>query len=132
MALNWFFTHQSPYAFMAAIFLLGGLTRSMVYLSLNTICFAEVPEPKMSSATGFSSMIQQLAGGMGATFAAIILHLTVALRGEPTGALVAVDVQICIAICGLLAILSGLTYVGLARDAGAAFSGHKPNQPKTA
>ncbi len=131
--LNWFFTPDSPYAFMAFAFLAGGLTRSMVYLSLNTICFSEVPESKMSGATGFSSMVQQLASGMGATFGAIILQFSVTWGGRPMEALTATDVQNCLLICAVLGCLSGLTYLSLSPEAGAAFSGHKPaNRPKAA
>ncbi len=72
---------------MALVLYAGGLARSLQFTSINAIGYAEVPSDKMSSATSFISVLQQLSGSVGITIAAMCLEGLGWLRGIPATAL---------------------------------------------
>ena len=70
---------------MALVLYLAGLSRSLEFTSINAIAYAEVTGDKMSSATSFTSVLQQLSGSIGITIAAMSLEMLGWARGiEPT------------------------------------------------
>lgn len=71
------------WAAMATVLYLGGLARSLEFTALNAITYAEVPEGRMSAATTFASVLQQLSGSVGITIAALCLESLGSLRGTP-------------------------------------------------
>ena len=80
-ALPALFSEATPALIMSALFFAGGLSRSLQFTGLNTISFADIPEAKLSRATSFASVLQELAGAVGVTFAALGLELAMRADG---------------------------------------------------
>ena len=76
-----FFTPFTPWQAMMAVLFVGGLSRSLQFTSINAIAYADVTPERLSSATSFSSVMQQLTGTIGITLAAMMLEATGAWRG---------------------------------------------------
>jgi len=110
------FRIDTPVVIIMALLLLGGFFRSLEFTSLNSISYADVRRDRMSAATSFASMAQQLAASIGVGLGAILLHLTVIARG---GADVAAN-DFIPAFLGVALISAGspLMFGRLARDAG--------------
>ena len=115
------------------VLFVSGLLRSMQFTSLNTIAFADVPYGRMSAATSFSSMGQQVSLGMGVTVGAILLQLTPVVRallfGRPLDGIAVglpeiADFRIAFGVIALACFASILVYRRLPSDAGAEVSGH--------
>ena len=69
-----FFTPQTPWLWMAGVLFVGGLSRSLQFTSINAIAYADVPGERLSSATSFTAVMQQLSGSIGITLAAMGLE----------------------------------------------------------
>ena len=69
------YTAATPTLLITAIFLVGGLSRSLQFTSVNTLAYADVPPEKLSRATSFAAVGQELAGSVGVTIAALGLEL---------------------------------------------------------
>jgi EmrB/QacA subfamily drug resistance transporter len=118
-----FFTPSTPVVLIAVALFCGGLVRSLQFTSVNTVVYADIPKPRMSSATSFSSTAERFSLGAGVSLSAIILHATTA-----PGAMAApVDFQIVFFVVAVLGIISTLSFFRLTRDAGSELSGHTPD-----
>lgn len=84
-ALPALFTVATPALLITAIFFIGGLSRSLQFTGLNTISFADIPEARLSRATSFASVVQELSGAVGVSMAA--LGLEAMMRANGTHAL---------------------------------------------
>ena len=60
--------------------------RSIQYLALNTISYADVPSAMLSRATGFGGVAQQLARGFGVAIGAALLAIVSGAGPVTTGA----------------------------------------------
>jgi MFS family permease len=116
---------STPHAVVVAVLLLGGLCRSMQMTSINTLVFADVPPPAMSSASTLFSVTQQMTIGMGIAVGAITLHFAVWLHGGGTHLGLA-DFQVAFAVVAALVLVSIPIFIGIERNAGADVSGHRP------
>ncbi|MCB1485283.1 MAG: DHA2 family efflux MFS transporter permease subunit [Hyphomicrobiaceae bacterium] len=76
-----FFTAATPALLISIIFLSGGLSRSLQFTGLNTLSFADVPEEKLSRATSFASVVQELSGAVGVSIAALALEIIMRIDG---------------------------------------------------
>ncbi|HMN38900.1 MAG TPA: MFS transporter [Hyphomicrobium sp.] len=83
-ALPALFTHATPALLMSGIFLTGGLSRSLQFTGLNTISYADIPEEKLSRATSFASVLQELSGAIGVSVAALGLEIMMRVEGTTT------------------------------------------------
>ncbi|MGV8951776.1 MAG: DHA2 family efflux MFS transporter permease subunit [Cypionkella sp.] len=81
IALPALFTQATPWQVMMLVLFVGGLSRSLQFTSINAIAYADVTSERLSSATSFSAVMQQLTGTIGITLAAMMLEATGALRG---------------------------------------------------
>lgn len=117
-ALPALFTAATPALVIAAIFLVGGLSRSLQFTALNTISFADIPEPKLSRATSFASVVQELSGAVGVSIAALGLEAMMHLNGTT---LMTPDLFAPVfAVIALISALSAALFVwALDKDAGA-------------
>jgi hypothetical protein len=88
---------------------------------------ADVPQSRMSQASSFSSIAQQLSLTVGVGIGAMVLHFTIAWSGSPTP--VASDFPPAFFLVGALAILSIVFYLPLSADAGAEVTGHRQAMP---
>ncbi len=73
-ALPSLFTIETSTLLITALFLLGGLSRSLQFTSINTLAYADVPAERLSRATSFAAVCQELSGSVGVTIAALGLE----------------------------------------------------------
>jgi EmrB/QacA subfamily drug resistance transporter len=118
------FRPDTPHALILAVLLIGGFFRSLQFTSINTLGYADIDQQRMSRATSFASMAQQLSLSAGVASGAILLHLTMNAHGvvsvQPK------DFVPAFLGVGAMALASALVYVRLPPDAGAEVSGHLP------
>jgi EmrB/QacA subfamily drug resistance transporter len=115
------FTPATGTVLMLALLLTSGYFRSLQFTSINALAYADVPRTRMSQATSFASMAQQLSLSVGVGSGALLLHLTMSARGGEH--LLASDFRPAFYVVGAIAALSALVYLPLPRDAGAEMSG---------
>jgi EmrB/QacA subfamily drug resistance transporter len=118
------FQTTTPAAVVVAVLLLGGFFRSLEFTSINALAYSDVPRERMSRATSFASVGQQLSLSVGVGLGALILHTVVALRGG-AGA-TAPDFAPAFLIVAGISALAALVFRRLPADAGAEVSGRQP------
>jgi EmrB/QacA subfamily drug resistance transporter len=69
------FTAATPVALITIILLTSGFTRSLQFTSINALVYADVPSERLSRATSFTAMLQELSGSIGVAIAAFGLEL---------------------------------------------------------
>jgi EmrB/QacA subfamily drug resistance transporter len=74
-ALPSLFTVETAPLLITFLFLAGGLSRSLQFTSVNTLAYADVPPEKLSRATSFAAVCQELSGSVGVTIAAMGLEV---------------------------------------------------------
>jgi MFS family permease len=121
IALTALFTPGTPYLAIFLVLLVGGFFRSLQFTSLNALAFADVDSPRMSRATSFTGVAQQLAVSAGVAVAAFALEIARGLRGET--ALTQTDFAIAFVTIGLIAAFSAVIHWRLPATAGAALVG---------
>ncbi|MEQ1672687.1 MAG: MFS transporter, partial [Hyphomicrobium sp.] len=75
------YTSATPTLLITGLFLIGGLSRSLQFTSINTLAYADVPPEKLSRATSFAAVGQELSGSVGVTVAALGLEFMQRLNG---------------------------------------------------
>ena len=118
----------TPPALMAAILFLHGGCRSLEFTCMTTLAYTEIPTQRMSRANGLLSAVMQLSIGMGVAVGAVTLRIVAHANGHPTSAPHLVDFHIAFVIIAVLALAPVFDALGLAPNAGAATSGHQPQQ----
>jgi EmrB/QacA subfamily drug resistance transporter len=121
MAACALFTPSTPHWLILLALLLGGFFRSLVFTALNAISYADIDPPRMSRATSFASVSQQMSGAVGIAVAAICIQLIQFGFGDQT--LYARDLSAAFVMVAIISSLSALIFARLAPDAGAAVSG---------
>lgn len=117
-ALPALFTSATPALLMSGIFLAGGLSRSLQFTGLNTLSFADIPEERLSQATSFASVVQELSGAVGVSVAA--LGLEIMMRIDGTSAMTPeVFPPVFLSIALISGVSAALFAWKLDRDAGA-------------
>lgn len=117
------FRPDTPSMLILMVLLIGGFFRSLQFTSINTLGYADIDRQRMSRATSFSSMAQQLSLSVGVGTGALLLHLTLVARSGD--ALRASDFLPAFIVVGICAAVSALAFVRLPADAGAEVSGHR-------
>ncbi|MDQ7247504.1 DHA2 family efflux MFS transporter permease subunit [Dongia sedimenti] len=123
-----FFTPSTPGMVILVLLLAGGFFRSLQFTGINTLTMSDVPQTRMSQASSFSSIGQQLSLSVGVGIGAMVLHFTIALHGS--GPITAADFPPAFFLVGLIAIASLLFYLPLAQNAGAEVTGHRMAGPE--
>jgi EmrB/QacA subfamily drug resistance transporter len=116
------FQIATPGWLIMLLLLAGGFFRSLQFTALNTIGYADVPPERMSLATSFASMAQQLSMSLGVGVGALALHVSASLHGG--SALAAGDFAFAFYVVAASAALSALVFLPLPANAGAEVSGH--------
>jgi len=111
-----FFIQATPVPVIVAVLVAGGLSRSLQFTSINAIGYAEVPAERLSSATSFTAVLQQLSGSVGITLAAMGLEICGALHG--TSAPDLGNFPYVFALLAGLALSSAAIFARLHKDAG--------------
>lgn len=111
---------DTPYWIVVLVVLISGSVRSIQYLALNTISFADVPSAMLSRATSVGGVVQQLARGFGVAVGAALLAVVAGSEHVATG-----DFRIVFVLIGLLPLVSALGFMRLSESDGAEVSGHR-------
>ena len=115
------FRPSTPHWLIFVTLLVGGFFRSLQFTALNAVSYADIDPPRMSRATSFASVAQQMSGALGVAVAAMCVEAVQLGFGDQ--ALEARDMSISFVIVAMLSSLSVLIFAGLTPDAGAAVSG---------
>ncbi|WP_280141828.1 MULTISPECIES: DHA2 family efflux MFS transporter permease subunit [unclassified Mesorhizobium] len=121
IAINGFFTPETPYALMLGMLLMGGFIRSMFFTGVNALAYAEVSDADTSKATPLTAVAQQISVALGVALAGGILEVSTQLHGGP---LTLADFHIAFFIVAAVSAVASLSFLRLAPDAGNAVSGH--------
>lgn len=116
---------DTPYLVVLGILLFSGFFRSLQFTCVNAVGFADVPPERMSNATSFSGVAQQLSLGMGVAFAALMLGLMPSAGGHAPGSMDPGDFMPIFAAAGLVCAASWLSFRHLTADAGQEMSGYR-------
>jgi len=66
---------DTPLPLLLGLLLLSGVFRSTGFTTYNTVAFADVPTPRMTSANTLMSTVQELGGGLGVAVGALLVRL---------------------------------------------------------
>ena len=122
------FTPLTPHWVLLLTLLAGGFFRSLVFTALNALSYADVDPPRMSRATSFASVSQQMSGALGVAVAAICVQTIQFGFGD--SALEARDLSLAFVMVAIISGLSTLIFARLKPDAGAAVSGRMASASK--
>ena len=114
-------TAGTPHALLLFGLLAGGFFRSLEFTALNALGYADVDQARMSRATSFASVAQQMSSAVGVAVAAASVELVQFVLGD--GTLVARDMAISFGVVALVSLTSVAFFWRLAPDAGAEVSG---------
>jgi EmrB/QacA subfamily drug resistance transporter len=117
------YTASTPIVLIFATLTIGGFFRSLQFVALNVIAYADIESEKMSAATSFASMVQQLSNAVGVALAVILLHFELAFRGAsvPT----ANDLRLAFVAMACVTLSSLPSFIALSRDAGSSVTEKK-------
>ena len=124
IAATGLFEAATPAPLILAVLLLGGFFRSLEFTSINALAYADVPRERMSRATSFASMAQQLSLSVGVGTGALILHIVMSLRGGAATA--AGDFAPAFFVVAGISALAAFVFWRLPPDAGAEVAGRLP------
>jgi EmrB/QacA subfamily drug resistance transporter len=110
----------TPHWIIVAVALLSGCIRSIQYLALNTITYADLPSAMLSRGTSVGGVGQQLARGFGVAIGAALLALVAGAEPVTTA-----DFRTVFVLVALIPLASTLGFLRLSESDGAEVSGHQ-------
>jgi EmrB/QacA subfamily drug resistance transporter len=110
---------DTPTWIVVVCVLVSGCVRSIQYLALNTISFADVPSPLLSRSTSVSGVFQQLARGFGVALGAALLAIVAGSEHVSVG-----NFRIVFLLIAVVPLISAVGFLRLDEDDGAEVSGH--------
>jgi EmrB/QacA subfamily drug resistance transporter len=116
------FKPSTPHLVILVVLFVGGFFRSLQFTSLNAIAYADIGPDRISRATSFSSVVQQLSGSVGVALAAMVLELAQWRHGGTR--LETQDFALAFVFVASISALSVLSHRKLPQDAGYEISGH--------
>ena len=126
LAVNGFFSPETPHWLLMVALLMGGLCRSFFFTGVNALVFSDVDEKRASQATAINAVSQQLSVAGGVAVAGAALEIASSFRG---GELSLADFHIAWFVVAAVAVSSALAFARLPPDAGSEVSGHKIMKP---
>ncbi|HWG06899.1 MAG TPA: MFS transporter [Beijerinckiaceae bacterium] len=117
------FTPTTPISVILAVLIVNGLAQMLAFTCLNTLIFADIEPARMSTATSFSQLSNQLGIGTGVAFSALVLTASQIIHGA--AALSATEIRDAIIAVVVFHLAAILIFRWLALDAGHDLSGHK-------
>lgn len=108
------FSPGTPVWVIVLVLLAGGFFRSLEFTALNAVAYADLDQRRMSRATAFASMAQQLSLSIGVGVAALSLHLLRSAGLSETNTFLA-----ALALIGLVIASAALVLARLPAGAGA-------------
>lgn len=124
IAICGLFRPETPHLLILGLLLCGGFFRSLQFTSSNTLTISDIETARMSRATSFTSMMQQLSLSAGVAVGAMVLHVTVSASGG-LDRIGAESFMPAFFTVGATAMLSAIVFLRLPADAGAEVSGHR-------
>ena len=118
---------DTPVWLIVLFVLLSGCVRSIQYLGLNTISYADVPAAVLSKSTGVGGVAQQLARGFGIATGAALLAVIAGPRF-----LTIDDFRLAFFLIALLPLATTFGFLRLSPVDGAEVSGHGRTRPRSA
>lgn len=118
MLLPMAFSATTPWPLVVLPLFVAGVGWSLQFTAINAMAYSDVAAERMSSATSFNSVAQQLARSVGITLAAFGLSGAQAWTGSAT--LSATEFAPVFVLVALVALLSVPYFARLSRDAGGA------------
>jgi EmrB/QacA subfamily drug resistance transporter len=104
IAVYGLFMPGTPHWLIWCVVLFGGFFPSLQFTSLNTLAYADIPNPDIGRATSVASVIQQISLGLGVTIGGIVLQISHRLQGHP--AIVWSDFWPAFLVVGLFSVCS--------------------------
>jgi MFS family permease len=117
---------ETPVWVIVALLLLSGCVRSIQYLALNTVSYADVPPPLLSKSTSVGGVAQQLARGFGVAVGAALLAVIAGSAQVTIG-----DFALALYLIALLPLFSALGFLRLSPLDGAEVSGYRRTHPRS-
>jgi EmrB/QacA subfamily drug resistance transporter len=114
----------AAYWLIGGVLVICGMARSLLFSSMGSLAFADVPAEELSSASVLWNLIQQMTNALGISLAAILLTASGALLGERSGHVSVHDCQVALLAMALIGGPAIFGFLRLSKDAGAAMSGH--------
>ena len=108
MAAYALFTPSTPHWLIFLALLSGGFFRSLEFTALNAISYADIDPPRMSRATSFASVSQQMSGALGVAVAAVCIQIIQVGFGDKT--LFARDLSTAFVLVAVVSSLSTLVF----------------------
>jgi EmrB/QacA subfamily drug resistance transporter len=115
------FTPSTPHWLLLLTLLAGGYFRSLQFTALNAISYADIDTPRMSRATSFASVSQQMSGAVGVAVAAMCVEAIQLGFGDSE--LTGRDLSLAFVLVAIVSSMSVFVFARLKPDAGAAVSG---------
>jgi EmrB/QacA subfamily drug resistance transporter len=122
LALTAAFRPAWPVAAIYVVLLLNGFFQSLQFMAYNTIAYADVPRPRMSTATSFYTTFQQMSLTLGIAISAAILAASVRLLGHQEPLLS--DFSVAFLVVAGIALAAPVLSLGLDKAAGDELCGH--------
>ena len=122
-ACAWF-SVSTPFALMVAVLLVGGFFRSLQFTSTNALAYAQVDHARMSRATAFAAVAQQLSLSAGVALGGAAVELTVWSKAEAT--ISAADFPPAFLLIAAISAASVFIFARLPPDAGAELAHRTP------
>ena len=116
-------THGWPIFAIYALLLAGGFFQSLQFTAYNTIAYADLRADRMSAATSFYTVFQQLMLSMGICVAAGALALSAHVLGRSAPTLV--DFRVAFLVVSVASLFCGPLCAKLPPSAGEELSGHR-------
>ncbi|MET0567761.1 MAG: DHA2 family efflux MFS transporter permease subunit [Hyphomicrobiaceae bacterium] len=119
-------TALTPPLLISFVLLVGGFSRSLQFTSLSAITYAELEQRQIGSATGMSTVAQQVSVSFGVAIGAMVLEISEWAHGrhEPLAA----DFSVAFVVVGVLSALTALAMLRLPPDAGDEITGRQLGQ----
>ncbi len=118
---------DTPHWIIIAVVLVSGCIRSIQYLALNTISYADMPSSMLSRGTSVGGAVQQLARGFGVAIGAALLAVVAGSEHVTTN-----DFRIVFLLIALIPLFSAWGFMALDEDDGSEVSGHHSAPAKAA
>ncbi len=114
----------TPVILIVAVMFLSGMFRSMQFSAITTLAFADIPQPRMTTANTLYSTVQQMSTGMGIAMGAVFLRFSNMINGSTEHYTVA-DFRLAFIFVAILGTISLYGYTKLTPDAGDVVRGTK-------
>jgi EmrB/QacA subfamily drug resistance transporter len=112
-----------PIGLIYLVLIIGGFFRSLQFNSYGSIAYADIEASRMSAATSFNTMVQQLSNSLGIAIAASVLGLTLSFFGHASPGLG--DFSTAFVAMAVLSLPATYICLRLPATAGAELTGHK-------